>query len=302
MRTGIANPGHRPMVLNRRDFVGVALGTGLSRAPTASAAAAVPPAAPIALLTLLEGDAFLLRGNGRFALAEGVALLPEDILELPAAARLARLEFPDGTTLALGPDGRLLLAPRLAGERAGARAYLLSGWAKLGAAPGVASRLSTPLVDVVTTAGTLVLCVRPATAQLFAEAGEIALRRDGAPPLTLKAGESLELSLVPGAGPATAGRPTPAFIAAMPRAFRDVLPARAARFQDRTVPPRRLGDLTHADARPWLDAEPALRRANLPRWRPLARDPEFRRGLAADLKSHPEWAPILSPSHSKPSP
>lgn len=296
------------MGLNRRDLMGVALVTSLSRAPSASATTPSSPAAPdasvspIALLTLLEGDAFLLRGNGRFALAQGVVLLPEDVLELPAETHLARLEFTDGTTLALGPDSRLLLAPRLSGERTGARAYLLSGWAKLGAAPGVASRLSTPFVDVATTAGTLVLSVQPANARLFAEAGEIALRRAGAPPLTLKAGESLELSLVPGAGAASPGRPPPAFIAAMPRAFRDVLPSHLAKFQDRTVPPRRLGDLAYADARPWLDAEPALRRANLPRWRPLARDPEFRRALAADLKSHLEWAPILTPPRPKSSP
>ena len=61
------------------------------------------------------------------------------------------------------------------------------------------------------------------------------------------------------------------------------------------VAPRRLGDMSYADAQPWIDAEPALRQVFAERWRRLAAEPKFRSGLVAGLKSHPEWTPILYP-------
>jgi hypothetical protein len=53
--------------------------------------------------------------------------------------------------------------------------------------------------------------------------------------------------------------------------------------------------MSYAEAQPWIDAEPSLRRVFAERWRRLAAVPEFRRGLVAGLKSHPEWTPILYP-------
>jgi hypothetical protein len=81
----------------------------------------------------------------------------------------------------------------------------------------------------------------------------------------------------------------------MPRAFMDSLPSRAAAFQGKDVVAKELGPIAYADAQPWIDAEPALRRAFVKRWRTLAKGAEFRRGLVAGLKSHPEWEPVLFP-------
>jgi hypothetical protein len=252
-------------------------------------------AAPLAQLTILDGEALLLRDAAKLAAAEGVALQADDIVELGPQARLLRLEFADGTLLDLGPGSRALMAPRLAGERARARVYLLAGWAKASVPKGQSFALLSPALDFNAGAATTAVLALPAgggSAQLFAEAGELQLRRPGAAAQTLKAGELLSLA---GGKAQTLNRPSPDFVQAMPRAFLDSLPARAALFKGKEVAPKRLAALAYADAQPWLTAETPLRRAYLPRWRPLARDAEFRRGLVAGLKNHPEWEPILFP-------
>lgn len=251
-------------------------------------------AAPAALVTIVEGEVALLRDSARLALVEGVALQADDLIELGPQGKLARLEFPDGALLDLGPGSRLLLSPRLGGDRARARAYLLTGWAKATAPKDVTLALLSPQLDLGGSGYAAVLALPgDGSAQVFAEAGEVQLRRGSAAAQALKSGEWLSLA---GGKSETAKRPGPAFVQAMPRAFMDSLPARATRFQGKDVAPKRLAALVYADAQPWLDApDAALRRANLPRWRPLARDAEFRRGLTGGLKSHPEWEPILFP-------
>src|SRR5436190_1159606 len=91
-------------------------------------------AAPVATVTILDGDApVVVRDAAKLVLAEGVRLLPDDIVEAGDKTRLLRVEFADGAILDIGPATRLLLSPRLAGERAKrpAKVYLLQGFAKL---------------------------------------------------------------------------------------------------------------------------------------------------------------------------
>jgi len=255
-------------------------------------AAAAAPRAP--LVTMLDGDATLLRDGGRFALAEGVRLQAGDLLATGPATRLLRIEFGGGLGLAFGPGSRAMLTPDLGDDMRGG-VYLLSGWVKLAAPAGVSGALRSPLADTDTTGGTLILDVQPDAAQAFAETGpsRVQPRAADTPAQALRSGEMLTL-------PAGGGRPvlargaSPAFVQAMPRTFMDSLPPRFAAFSA-DVPPRRLGDMSYADAQPWIDAEAPLRRLFAERWRRLAADPQFRRGLAAGLKSHPEWAPILNP-------
>ncbi|KQP35419.1 hypothetical protein ASF44_18925 [Pseudorhodoferax sp. Leaf274] len=260
---------------------------------TGPAAAATPPTS---VLTTLDGEAFLLRDSARLALAEGVALKADDLFDVPAQARLARLEQNDGVDIALGPDTRALLAPRLAGARGGARLYLLSGWLKLSAPAGTRARVLSPWLDVSTAGGTVVLWLHAAGASLFAEAGEATVQRPaGGEAVVLQPGELFSVPAGGTAPPERADRPSRAFLGALPRTFMDKLPSRLARWRDQAVEPQAAGALSYAHAQPWIDAEPALRRAYLARWRPLARQPEFRRGLVSGLKNHPEWGPILSP-------
>jgi hypothetical protein len=262
-----------------------------------SAGHAAPADGPYAQLTILQGEATAIRETSRLALVEGTALLADDIVETPARPGLARIEFADGVSLAIGPGGRVLLAPRLKGGRGGARAYVLAGWAKLEVPKGVEASLLTPRLDFSTdpsARGVAVLAVLGERTQLFAESGRLAMRRPGSPPQSIAGGEMFSVSTIAGSAPEALKRPDQAFVQAMPRAFMDPMPLRAARFAGKDIKARDLGTVGYADAQPWIDAEPALRRENMARWRPLARDTSFRRELIAGVKSHPEWRLLLA--------
>ena len=67
---------------------------------------------PVGLLTIVDGEAALLRDTQRFVAAEGQRLRSDDIVRSAATTRLLRIELTDGTLLDLGPDTELLLQPR----------------------------------------------------------------------------------------------------------------------------------------------------------------------------------------------
>jgi hypothetical protein len=259
-------------------------------------AAGAAPRAP--LVTMLDGEATLLRDGGRFALAEGVRLQAGDLLATGPQTRLLRVEYPGGPAVAFGPASRAMLTPDLGDDMRGG-VYLLSGWVKLAAPAGVSGALRSRVADTDTTGGNLILALQPDAAQAFAETGpsRVQPRAPGVPAQALKAGEMLTLPA--GAPPVLSKGASPAFVHAMPRAFMDSLPSRLAKFST-DAPPRRLGDMSYADAQPWIDAEPSLRRVFAQRWRRLAAEPQFRSGLVAGLKAHPEWTPILYPPPPRP--
>lgn len=266
-------------------------------------ALAVHAAQAPALVSILDGEAMLLRESGRFAIAEGLRLDSGDIVETGAQARLLRLEFGDGTIVDLGPATRALVAPRLAGKGAAAQAphlYVLQGWFKLitptGEKGASAATVLTPTHALSEASGQQVVSSEPAGLQLFCEAGAASLqeRIARAPaPIRLKAGEYF--SRLGSDKAAVKPRPVPTFIQAVPRSFLDPLPSRAALFKDRDVPAKRMADLGYDDVAAWLSAEAALRSHFAARWRALARRPDFRAGLIAHMRGHPEWDRIVFP-------
>jgi hypothetical protein len=262
-------------------------------------AAAAAPRMP--LVTMQDGDAVLLRDGARFALAEGVRLQAGDLIATGAQSRLLRIEFPGGPGFALGPGTRAMLMPNLGDDGMHAGVYLLSGWVKLAAPAGAPGALRSALADADTAGGTLILAVQADAAQAFAESGpsRVLPRAPDQAAQPLKQGEMLALPA--GARPVLAKGASQAFVQGMPRSFMDTLPSRAAAFAA-DVPPRRLGDMAYADAQPWIDAEAPLRQLFATRWRRLAADPQFRSGLVAGLKSHPEWALVLTPPGRAPQP
>ena len=253
------------------------------------------------LVTMLDGDATLLRDGARYALAEGVRLQAGDLLATGPNTRLLRVEYPNGPGFAFGADSRAMLLPNLGDDGMHAGVYLLSGWVKLAAPSAVPGAIRSAVADADTAGGTLILSVQGGAAQAFAESGpsHVQPRTPDVPAQALKSGEMLTLSI--GGKPLLARGASQSFVQAMPRPFMDSLPARAAAFAA-DVPPKRLGDMSYADAQPWIDAEAPLRQVFATRWRRLAAEPEFRAGLVAGLKSHPEWTPILNPSGRAPQP
>lgn len=261
-----------------------------------------------ATATVVDGETQLVRDATRHALAEGVRLAKDDIVETTGKARFVRIEFADGVILDLGPESRALLAPKFSGERAkqASRFHLLRGSAKLTVpkplAPAAGS-FTAPGADVTGIAHSAVFAAQGQELQVFAESGEVTLqeRRAGkaAGKATVKSSEFYSRGAD---GKATsAPRPTGAFIQKLPRAFMDTLPSRAAAFASRDVAPKPLADIGYAEAEPWLDAE-GLRAYFVTRWKPLAQNAAFREGLVANMANHPEWDRVLFPEKYLPKP
>lgn len=263
----------------------------------------------LALLTIVEGEVTLLRDGSKFSAMEGIKLAAGDIIETSPQTRLARVEFADGVIADLGPGTKALLSPRLAGgaRRKPTRIYVLQGWLKLtspGAAAANAPVTLTPALQISETAGQLVVSTLSNSSLVFSEAGTTALQyRNAKPPagaFQLKSGEFF--SQAGNDKPEVKPRPTAAFIQTVPRTFLDPLPSRAGQFKARDIAPRKLGDMDYADAAAWLDAEPMLRSFFVTQWRALARRADFRKGLADNMRAHPEWDRTVFPEKYLPKP
>jgi hypothetical protein len=257
------------------------------------------PAAPAAsaqglLLTLLEGDAVVLDGARRVAGVAGLRLAPGTIVETAPNAALARIEWPErGGVVDLGPGTKAMLAPPGFPARSGKlpAIYLLRGWAKI-AGPGKEpfGSVLAPGLELLPFGGAAVLQVDGSERLAFAEAGTVE---------AVERGSGKRQGIAQGAlytvGAGVQARPPGAWLARVPRAFRDPLPLRAAAFKERSVAASALPDPTYVQLADWLTAEPALR-ADFPRrFGALAKTPEFRRAVQTHMSAHPEWNPILNP-------
>jgi hypothetical protein len=263
----------------------------------------------IGIITIAEGEIFATRDSTRFALAEGVRILADDIVETAPQAKLARIEFGDGLILDIGPNTRVLMTPKFSVERGGgnrtAKLYMLQGWAKITVPKSLAAAsFASVSFDLSGIARDAVLNVEPTASAVFAESGELTLveRNKGkaGAAVKLKAGDFL--SRADEAKSVLAQRPAADFIQRVPRAFLDTLPSRAALFATREVPPKRLAPITYADVQAWVDAEAGLRPLFVARWKALAQSPGFRDGLVAGLRAHPEWDRTLFPEKYLPKP
>ena len=262
----------------------------------------------VGIVTIVEGEIFATRDSTRFALAEGVRIVADDIVETAPQAKLARIEFSDGLILDMGPNTRVLMTPKFPGERGSSRAaklYVLQGWAKITAPKSMAAAsFASRSFDLTGIARDAVLNVEPTASAVFAESGELTLgersKGKAGAAVKLKSGEFL--TRTGEAKGVLAQRPAADFIQRVPRAFLDTLPARAALFATREVPAKRLALITYADVQAWVDAEAGLRPLFVTRWKALAQNPEFRKGLVAGLRAHPEWERLLLPEKYLPKP
>lgn len=254
-------------------------------------------------MTLLEGPAAVVRGATRYALAEGVRFRAGDIIEVSDKG-LMEIEFPEGAALAMGPGTRLLAISSSRGKFAAGDYYVTRGVLKLSRVQrGATFRLLTPEFTLQPVEGTTVLVLGAADGSVFVETGETRLDEPPAKgaatvSLALKTGQFYTRKT--GQKGVVGARPTQAFIGTLPKIFLDPLPSRSARYKDREIMPKRVEDVSYEDVEVWLKAPPDVRRPLMARFRPRLADPAFRSGLVANLKSHPEWDPILFPEKYKP--
>lgn len=275
------------------------LSRGLSLGALCFGLAGVCAAQSPGMVTILEGDALIVRGTARLRAAEGVRLAAGDIVETASGA-FAQIELNDQTVLDLGGATRVMIggSARWKNER---QLYAMSGWFKITNARKDANargfELRSPLFDIAVMPPVVVASIKPAEVQLFAERGELKLveRQAGAAPapVVVKFGQYYRRAA--GGKGAAGGSPPAGFVTDMPRPFRDSLPLRGDRFKDREVAAKAAPDFVYADVEPWLKSEAPMRRQFIERWRSKARDGAFRSALIANLSSHPEWDPVLFP-------
>jgi hypothetical protein len=254
-------------------------------------------AAPaIGMFTIVDGGAIVIRGAHKFAATEGLTLRSDDIVHTDDKTRLARVEFTDGGALDIGRATRLWLSPRLAAPRSAQplHLYVAEGWVKL-SSTGPKLALASPRADLPDLAGVAVLRVADDASFVFLERGAAHLversRGEVLRSRRLREGEAFDRRS--GDVGAVISRPAPDMIEAMPRSFADSLPLRAARFRDSKLEPEDAASIDYADVALWINGERMLRPAFVQRWAAQAGEARFRKPLVAELRLHPEWAPVL---------
>lgn len=250
------------------------------------------------VISVLEGEAVVIDGLRRMTAVAGLRLEPGAIVETTAKTSILRLEGADQSTYDLGPETRAMLAPPgfpVRNERA-PQVYLMQGWLKGTArGPREAAGIVTPALEVLPFKGSVVLQQVKREHAAFVESGRVDLveRRVGSGSIAVNAGE-----FYGGEGSrrgSVAARPAPSWLQAVPRAFRDPIPLRAAAFRDRRIEASQLPGPTYAQLADWLTGEMALRAQMPGRFAPLVRDAAFRAEITSHLPAHPEWGPIINP-------
>jgi hypothetical protein len=262
-------------------------------------------AEPVGVVTILEGDATLIRGLSRFGLSEGARLSGNDLVETGKSTFL-RIEFTDGAIADLGPATRVQVNRPTLRKNDRPAFYLLSGWLKLSAGKlgaGIKASIASPQFDAVGLDSESVEQVQSGASAVFAENGPLRVldhSRGAAAPIQIKTGDFLVLRT--DEAPKVLQRPAHEFLASLPRPFEDTLPSRLARFSGRDVAIKPLGAFTYAEVEGWLDAEPVIRRRFVYEWAAKADDDAFRQHLEARLTRHPEWERVLYPERFEPKP
>lgn len=272
---------------------------GVFAVPPATWAAGAARSTDEPRLTILDGEAAIVEGARRFNAVEGQPLPGRVLIETASGARLLRIEWPDGQVVDLGPGTRAMLSPPRVGgrDRTAAALYLQQGWAKQSSPDrATCEGLLSPQLEVTPFTGSVVNFVGPTESWLFVESGSVTVVERGLDKpsrIALRAG-SAYTRLGPEKG-VVAARPTSQAMQRVPRAFRDPLPLRFAAMKSRAVKLQPLPAPTYAQLQPWLSAESAVREGFIPRFDELLRDRQFRHDLAAHLRDHREWQPILYP-------
>lgn len=261
--------------------------------------------ADLGVVTILDGDARVLRGVSWYKLSEGARLQDGDVIAASDHAQV-QIELSAGPMVNFSGPTELFVASggsREVKQLTPAEMYLSRGWLKLGVkAGGGALRVRSPAGTMATSDAVAVMHVEAETLEVFVERGNAKLIEPGrsgageAAAHDLKGGDfAIRASDRPFA---TAGAAPPPFVAAMPRNFRDPLPSRAQLYEVSHVQVVAEHSITYAEAEPWLTGP--YRRLFLKRLQPRLADPEFRAQATAKAQLYPEWHGVLVPTEAAP--
>jgi len=249
--------------------------------------------ADVGVITILDGNARVLRGVNWYRLIEGARVQDGDVIDASDHAQV-QLELSAGPTVNVVGSAGLFTAT--AGSREGKQPtptelYLAHGWLKLAVKPGGGVlRVRSPAGTVATGDGVAVMHAEAETLEAFVERGNVTLLE---PSKTGGEGAAHDIeggrfAIRASDRPfASAGAAPQSFVAAMPRQFRDPLPSRAQQYQVSHVQLVMGQPISYAEAEPWLTGP--YRRVFLKRLQPRLADPEFRTSASAKAQAYPEW-------------
>jgi len=264
--------------------------------------AAGAAAAEAGIYTIVEGDVRVLRETAWFRLVPGARARDGDIVDAVNEHSEVQLEWTGGGVMHLQGPALVHTGAVVAAENKSGAAELVvqRGWIKAAAGKRpLRLRLPNATLDF---ADAIVVAHGDAQrSELFVESGSakftpVAARGKAQTALDATSGEYLER--VADRAAAEQPRPPQAFVAAMPRPFRDALPALADHFGEEPELVRGR-EITLAEAEPWL-APGASRRTFVRRFTPRLSDPAFRAAVNARITAYPEWDRILHPDKYRP--
>ena len=261
-------------------------------------AAAVCYGADIGVVTIADGGARVLRGSTWYKLVEGARVQDGDLIDAPERAQV-QVELSSGPVLNFeGPMGLLPISAGSREVKSVAEVYLPRGWLKVAVKQGSAPlRVRTASGAFMASDAVAVVHGDTDAIEVFVETGNGKLYEPG------KVGadgvahdvKTGEFALRAADRPfATAGAAPLKFVGAMPRHFRDPLPARAAQYSVARVQLVADRPISYAEAEPWLSGP--YRRLFIRRLQPRLADPEFRTAAMAKSQAYPEWQLTAAPS------
>jgi hypothetical protein len=260
-------------------------------------AAAVCYGADIGVVTVVDGGARVLRGPNWYKLVEGARVQDGDLIDAAERAQV-QVELSSGPVVNFaGPAGSLVISAGSREAKSSAEVYLPRGWLKFAVRQGsTALRVRTNSGAFAASDAVAVVHADADAIEAFVETGNGKMYEPG------KAGadgahdvKSGEFALRAADRPfATAGAAPLKFVGAMPRHFRDPLPARASQYSVERVQLVVDRPISYAEAEPWLTGP--YRRVFIRRLQPRLSDPEFRTAAMAKPQAYPEWQAAIAPS------
>lgn len=248
-----------------------------------------------AILTMADQPVRLIRAASAYKAVNGTVLQKDDMLETGAAG--AHIEAGPDAIVAMGPQTKVYLVSLATNDKGATELALLQGWVKLHSKTARRAQVTTPVIQVSLAAGASIVHSVPGKDEMFADEGEqvaAVLDAKGKPGAPIKvAGEQYAFV---GAAQALKVLPRPArdFLSEMPPAFRDRMVV-APGVKASKLPPVKEREVDYADVDAWLNANLALRKNFVSRFRLRLKDANFRKQLDQALGQSSEWKTILHP-------
>jgi|HubBroStandDraft_4_1064222.scaffolds.fasta_scaffold235179_2 hypothetical protein len=275
------------------------LSAGLLWASMTCVAYAQAPVPASAVVSVVEGPPFsLIRGVTIYTAIRGVVLVPGDLIE-SSQGNLLILELRTGAAtsavVAIGPATRAYWM----NQPGGVTLAVLEGWVKVDTAsvtPAAEIRTQGTRLGAASSAGTYVFHAGDLGDEVFHERGAMTLWLPSAGGwVSAPSSPSQYAARTQGTALRTHVGPDPAFLRAMPSAFRDPLPLGMSAKLHAAVEPQALREVSYEDVAQWLAAPLEWRRGFTRRFRPRVKDPAFFHALDVHMSAHPEWKRILHP-------